>query len=98
MPCSRRLVESTTTEGNRNMARMRCASAVVALTALTAVLAGCSDDGGTGSTEASKGPVTLTWWHNGTNDPLKGLWQKVADEFEAAHPGVTVEVSPVQNE
>jgi raffinose/stachyose/melibiose transport system substrate-binding protein len=80
------------------MARMRCASAVVALTALTAVLAGCSDDGGTGSTEASKGPVTLTWWHNGTNDPLKGLWQKVADEFEAAHPGVTVEVSPVQNE
>ena len=22
------------------------------------------------------GPVTLTWWHNGTADPLKGVWQQ----------------------
>lgn len=78
------------------MAGRRGRSAVVAVTVLAAVLAGCSDDGSDGSSGDEN--VTLTWWHNGTNDPLLGFWQSVADEFEQAHPGVTVEVSAVQNE
>ena len=65
------------------------AGAALAFTALT----GCS----TGASN-SDAKVTLTWWHNGTADPLKGFWQDVADEFEAAHPNVTIEVTAVQNE
>jgi raffinose/stachyose/melibiose transport system substrate-binding protein len=80
------------------MAKRRCASAVVALTALTAVLAGCSDDDGTGTEGTANQNVTLKWWHNGTGEPLLGLWQSVADDFMKAHPGVKVEVSAVQNE
>ena len=65
------------------------AGAALAFTALTGCSTGASSDGG---------KVTLTWWHNGTADPLKGFWQDVADEFEAAHPNVTIEVTAVQNE
>ena len=45
-----------------------------------------------------KGPVTLTWWHNATADPLAGFWQDVASEFEDANPNVTVKVEGFQNE
>ena len=65
------------------------ASATVALTAFT----GCAPGGDT-----SGDKVTLTWWHNGTAEPLAGFWQDVADEFEADHPNVTVEVEGFQNE
>jgi len=47
---------------------------------------------------SSSGNVTLTWWHNGTADPLKGVWQKVADDYHAAHPNVTITPVPIQNE
>lgn len=43
-------------------------------------------------------PVTLTWWHNGTADPLKGFWEKVAADYMAANPNVTIEISAIQNE
>ena len=43
-------------------------------------------------------PVTLTWWHNGTNDPLKGYWEKVAADYMAMNPNVTIEISAIQNE
>ncbi len=47
---------------------------------------------------ADDAPVTLTWWHNATADPLAGFWQTVADEFEADHPNVTIKVEGFQNE
>jgi raffinose/stachyose/melibiose transport system substrate-binding protein len=43
-------------------------------------------------------PVTLTWWHNANADPGLSAFQKVADDFHAAHPNVTIKVSPIQNE
>ena len=43
-------------------------------------------------------PVTITWWHNGTGEPLNGFWQSVADDFMAANPHVTVNVEAFQNE
>ncbi|NLF06029.1 MAG: extracellular solute-binding protein [Actinomycetales bacterium] len=72
----------------------------------------CAGNGGTGTTDpttpastdtasetgAPVEPVTLTWWHNGTGEPLKSFWEGVADEFEAANEGVTVEVQAFQNE
>jgi raffinose/stachyose/melibiose transport system substrate-binding protein len=55
--------------------------------------------GGAATTAAAPdGPVTLTWWHNGTADPLKTLWEQVAQEYHQAHPGVTIKAQPMQNE
>jgi raffinose/stachyose/melibiose transport system substrate-binding protein len=79
--------------------RARGALAVLACAALAGVAACGGDDSGGGSaTKESSGPVTLTWWHNGTSDPLKGVWQKAADGFHAANPNVTIKVEPIQNE
>ncbi|GAA1800296.1 hypothetical protein GCM10009749_05170 [Agromyces neolithicus] len=78
----------------------RSTSRLVALTAAAglavAALSGCAT--GSGGTEETGGDVTLTWWHNGTGEPLKSFWEEVASEFEADHPGVTVEVEAFQNE
>lgn len=43
-------------------------------------------------------PVTLRFWHNATADPLKGIWDKASRDFEASHPGVTIEATGYQNE
>ena len=43
-------------------------------------------------------PVTLQWWTNAVSDPLKGIFQKAADDYHAAHPDVTIQVTPIQNE
>ena len=78
-------------KNTRTMRKLLAASAVAAVTlaGLTACTSTPSEGGG---------DVTLTWWHNGNADPLKGFWQTVADEFEADHPGVTVQVEGIQNE
>jgi len=78
------------------MAKKRRIGAVLALFATTVLLAAC---GGTGGTDnSSNGNVTITWWHNGTADPLLGYWKKVADDFTKAHPNVKIQISAVQNE
>lgn len=88
------------------MARMRARSALV-LGVSVALLAACT--GGTNGeteepgTEGTDAPaegeeVTIQWWHNATGEPLAGLWEDVAAEFEEANPGVTVEVQGFQNE
>jgi len=79
-----------------NKARITRVGAIAAASALAiGGLTACSpggDNGGDGD------GVTLTWWHNATADPQKSLWEDVAAEFEADHPGVTVEVTGYQNE
>jgi len=42
--------------------------------------------------------VELVWWHNATQDPLKGYFQTVADAYTAMHPNVTFKIEPIQNE
>src|SRR4051812_24967408 len=72
-----------------------------ALAATTVVVASAGVVVGTlgGSAAARpKADVKLTWWHNATAEPGKGFWQKVADEYHAAHPNVTIDVQPIQNE
>ncbi len=72
----------------------------VAATAAT-VLAACSS-GGSSSTStnssSSSGKVTLTWWNNANTQPLLGVFQNVIKQFEAAHPNVTIQNVPMQNE
>lgn len=47
---------------------------------------------------SSDGDVSLTFWHNSTTGPGKEYWEKTAADFEAANPGVTVEIQSIQNE
>jgi raffinose/stachyose/melibiose transport system substrate-binding protein len=66
--------------------------------AAVAVTAACGSDSDNQQAASSSGPVTLTWWHNGTANPVKGVWQSVANSYHAAHPKVTIKVQPIQNE
>ena len=77
----------------KNRSRTTRLVAVAAASTLALALAGCTAGGGTGDDN-----VTITWWHNGTGEPLLGFWEDVAAEFEEANPGVTVEVTAYQNE
>src|SRR5262245_5523473 len=82
----------------------RRSGAIFALVAATALVAsGCSSGGssGGGDTQAKsdlyKNPVTLNWWHNANQaGPLQTYWQKVADDFHAAHPTVTIKISAIE--
>ena len=58
-------------------------------------LAGCA---ASGSGDGDGDGVTITWWHNATSGPLPAVWEEVAQEFEDANPGVTVEQTGYQNE
>src|SRR5687768_14091981 len=51
------------------------------------------------ATEAPAGePVTITWWHITTKDPGLSDWQKMADDYMAANPNVTIEITVLENE
>ena len=94
------------------MARNRKVAVAASMAAMALLVAACSSGGTptttpdptTDSTDSPSEsqepvePVTLRWWHNGTGEPLNGLWASVAKEFEDANPGVTVEVQGFQNE
>jgi raffinose/stachyose/melibiose transport system substrate-binding protein len=43
-------------------------------------------------------PVEIDWWHIQTNDPGLSLNQAVADEYMAAHPGVKINITVLENE
>lgn len=47
---------------------------------------------------AAPAKVTVTFWHISTADADKALWQALADEYTAAHPNVTVEITVLENE
>jgi raffinose/stachyose/melibiose transport system substrate-binding protein len=49
-------------------------------------------------TEVMAEPVTVTWWHITTKDPGLTDWQKMADDYMAAHPNVTIEITVLENE
>lgn len=82
------------------MATKRRASAVLALLMTgVVVLAGCSGGGEEAApqSELYKDPVTLTWWHNASQDgPGKTYWEKVAKDFSALHPTVKIEIEAIE--
>lgn len=69
---------------------------LLGLTAATAAglaLTGCGgDDAQSGSGKK------IRWWHIANTDPMMSEWAKMARQFEAAHPGVTFEITPLENE
>jgi raffinose/stachyose/melibiose transport system substrate-binding protein len=48
--------------------------------------------------EVAEVPVTFSWWHIQTEEAQKALWQGLADDYMAAHPNVTIEVTVLENE
>jgi len=50
------------------------------------------------ATVAPAQPVTVTWYHITTAENQKAVWQKLADEYMAAHPNVTIEITVMENE
>jgi raffinose/stachyose/melibiose transport system substrate-binding protein len=50
------------------------------------------------ATEAPAKKVTIEWWHITTIDPGKTLWQTMANEYMAAHPNVTINITILENE
>jgi raffinose/stachyose/melibiose transport system substrate-binding protein len=49
-------------------------------------------------TAAPAAKVTIEWWHISTLDPGKTLWQDMANEYMAAHPNVTINITVLENE
>ena len=43
-------------------------------------------------------PVTIEWWHISTKDPALSDWQKMADDFMAAHENVVINITVLENE
>jgi raffinose/stachyose/melibiose transport system substrate-binding protein len=74
----------------------RLGRSIVAVGAAAALLAACGAGGPAGGSDDE--PVTLTWWHNGVDEPLNSYFASVALGFEADHPNVTIENVPIQNE
>lgn len=50
------------------------------------------------ATDAPAKKVTVTWWHISTAESHKAAFQKMADDYMAAHPNVTIEVTVLENE
>ena len=42
--------------------------------------------------------VTINWWHLDTQDDYKAEWQKMADEYMAAHPNVKIKITVLAND
>ena len=79
--------------------RRKSAVALVAAAALAAAACSSNSSSGTSSNGGNaNSPVNLTWWHNGTTDPVLSFWKQAADSYHAAHPNVTFTVDPIQNE
>lgn len=49
-------------------------------------------------TSAPAEKVTINWWHISTKDPALGDWQKMADDYMAAHPNVDIKITVLENE
>lgn len=97
-----------------NFRRGGAVTALVASTALVLAACSSSDPGtteeptsdapaGTESAAPNTEPVTLTWWHNGVagdngENTLGDYWDKVAADYTALHPNVTIDISQIQNE
>ncbi|GCE77119.1 ABC transporter substrate-binding protein [Cellulomonas biazotea] len=70
----------------------------VAVAAGIALLGACSSGGDAGDDTSAGGDTVITWWHNSNTGDGKVYYDEVAANFEADHPGVTIEVSAMQHE
>lgn len=50
------------------------------------------------SVVAAQDQVTVRWWHINTNENEAAFWQQTADDYMAANPNVTIEITVLENE
>lgn len=53
-------------------------------------LGGCGDSEGDSS--------AIDWWHIQNTDPMLPVWAAFAEEFKAENPGVSIEITPLEND
>jgi raffinose/stachyose/melibiose transport system substrate-binding protein len=68
------------------------------LLVLAFALAACGTPAPAATEAAAPKKVTVTWWHISTAENHKAAFQKMADDYMAAHPNVTIEVTVLENE
>jgi raffinose/stachyose/melibiose transport system substrate-binding protein len=74
-------------------------TALAVASALSACGGGGSSAGGSGGNGGgSGGTTTMTFWHNATTGDGKAFWAQTVADFEAANPGVKINVQAIQNE
>jgi raffinose/stachyose/melibiose transport system substrate-binding protein len=78
--------------------RKSAACATLSLLMLAAAACSSSSDSSGAADANANAKVTLTWWTNATSGTLKTDWQQAADSFHKAHPNVTIDIDPIQNE
>jgi raffinose/stachyose/melibiose transport system substrate-binding protein len=79
--------------------RRRSFLAGVGATVGAAFLPACRKDGGSSSgSQTSAGSKLVDWWHIQNVDPMLSVFAGLAKDFEAAHAGLTVKVTPLENE
>ena len=48
--------------------------------------------------EEAADEVVIEWWHIQNTEPMLSYWQELADEYMAANPGVTINITTMENE
>ncbi len=82
-----------------NMRSSALGGVLISSALFLAACGGGADTGsGAGTGNEGNGKTTLTWWHNATDEPLKGYFQQVADAYTAKNPNVTFKIEAIQNE
>ncbi|MBG0830735.1 extracellular solute-binding protein [Planomonospora sp. ID67723] len=69
-----------------------------AITAASLLLGGCGGGSENGSEASPGGKVTIEWWHIGTAEPNKTIYDGWAKAYQAQHPNVTIKVTPMEND
>lgn len=75
-----------------NALRRRSFLGLAGAAASAALLPACRSD------RASSGSKAIDWWHIQNTDPMLSVWAGLAKEFEAAHPGAKIDITPLENE
>ncbi|GAA3440804.1 ABC transporter substrate-binding protein [Planomonospora venezuelensis] len=69
-----------------------------AVTAASLLLAGCGGGSESDPEAASGGKVTIDWWHIGTTEPNKTIYDGWVKAYQAQHPNVTIQVTSLEND
>lgn len=59
------------------------------------LLGACGDDDEGGD---SGGNATIEWWHISNTEPLLSKWAKLAKDYETAHAGTKIKITPLENQ
>lgn len=78
--------------------RHRTLTAVAAIAVSGLALAGCSSAAAPAADETGDRTITIAYQKTSAFHQLDDLFQKVKPEFEAANPGVTVNLQPIESE